>query len=162
MHRLEISMSTWPTRFKAIMIINGHLAHQWNQIGKIQNPKLCSPNHISVRDADWFKCNCQQLYFKADWSEIRFLSTVISFLCLCFHFAWKHDTFTCLTHTKKCSVANLQYQSYNLSFTSNWPAIFSPPFTNDQSGTLKLQSAFHKQLTSNVKATVHLSQMTDQ
>ena len=32
--------------------------------------KLCLPNHITVRDADWFKCHFRQLYFKADWSEI--------------------------------------------------------------------------------------------
>ena len=31
-------------------------------------------NHIPVRDAVWFKRHFRQLYFKADWSEIHFLS----------------------------------------------------------------------------------------
>ena len=39
-----------------------------------RNATLCLPNHIPVRDADWFKCHFRQLYFKADWSEIHFLS----------------------------------------------------------------------------------------
>ena len=62
--------------FKAIKIVDGHLAHQQNQISKIQNTKLCLFNHIPVRDADWFKCHFWQLYFKADWWEIHFLSTL--------------------------------------------------------------------------------------
>ena len=32
------------------------------------------PNHIPVHDADWFKYHFWQLYFKADWLEIHFLS----------------------------------------------------------------------------------------
>ena len=38
----------------------------------VRNTKLCLPNHIPVRDADEFKCHFWQ--FKADWSEIHFLS----------------------------------------------------------------------------------------
>ena len=76
-HRLEIRASSLRTHiFKAIEKVDGHLAHQRNQIGKVRNAKLCLANHIPVRDADWFKCHFRQLYFKADWSEIHFLSTL--------------------------------------------------------------------------------------
>ena len=86
MHRLEIHASSWCTHvFKPIKIVNGHLEHQQNQISKVQNTKLCLPNHIPVCDADWFKWKFRQLYFKADWSQIHFL---------CFHFSWKHVAFT--------------------------------------------------------------------
>ena len=78
MHRLEICASSWHTHiFKAIEIVNGHLAHQthqWKKTGKVQNTKLCLPNHICVHDTDWFKCHFWQLYFKADGSETFFLS----------------------------------------------------------------------------------------
>ena len=40
--------------------------------------KLCLPNHIPVRSADWFKCHFRQLYFKADWSEIHFYAFVFT------------------------------------------------------------------------------------
>ena len=72
--------------FNAIEIVDGHLAHQRNQIGKVQNAKLCLPNHIPVRDADWFTCHFRQLYFKTDWSEIHFLYT-LSFPFYAFVFA---------------------------------------------------------------------------
>ena len=42
----------------------------------VRNAKLCLSNHIPVRDADWFKCHFRQLYFRADWSQIHFLSTL--------------------------------------------------------------------------------------
>ena len=61
--------------FNAIEIVDGHLAHERNEIGKVGNAKLCLPNHILFRDADWFKCHFRQLYFKADSSEIHFLYT---------------------------------------------------------------------------------------
>ena len=52
--RLEIR-ALWRTHiFKAIKIVDGHLADQRNQIGKIRNAKLCLPNHIPVGDAEWF------------------------------------------------------------------------------------------------------------
>ena len=57
-----------------IKIVDGYLAHQRNKIGKVRNAKFCLPNHIPVRDADWFKRHFRQLYFKTDWSEIHFLS----------------------------------------------------------------------------------------
>ena len=57
-----------------IDIVDGYLAHQRNKIGKVQNAKLCLPNYIPVRDAEWFKCHFQQLYSKADWLGIHFLS----------------------------------------------------------------------------------------
>ena len=60
--------------FKAIETVDGYLAHQRNKIGKVRNAKLCLPNNIPVRDADWFKCHFRHLYFKADWSEMHFLS----------------------------------------------------------------------------------------
>jgi len=44
----------------------------------VRNAKLCLPNHIVVRGADWFKCHFWQLYFKADWLEIHFLSEDMS------------------------------------------------------------------------------------
>ena len=37
-----------------IEIVDGHLVRQRNQIGKVHNAKLSLPNHIAVRDADWF------------------------------------------------------------------------------------------------------------
>ena len=64
--------------FKVIEIVDGHLVHQWHQISKVWNAKLCLSNHIPVHDADWFKCHFQQLYFNADWLEIHFLSTPLS------------------------------------------------------------------------------------
>ena len=57
-----------------IKIVDGYLTHQRNKIGKVRNAKLCLPNHIPVREAVWFKRHFRQLYFKADWSEIHFLS----------------------------------------------------------------------------------------
>ena len=76
-HRLEIRASSWRTHIlKAIEIADGHLAHQRNKIGKVQNAEFCLPNQIPVRDADWFKYHFRQLYFKADWSEIHFLFTL--------------------------------------------------------------------------------------
>ena len=57
-----------------IEIVDCYLAHQRNKIGKVRNAKLCLPNHILVRDADWFKRHFRQLHFKADWSEIHYLS----------------------------------------------------------------------------------------
>ena len=53
--------------------------------------KLCFPNHVLIRDADWFKCHFGQLYFKADWSEIHFLSLPLFPLQLktcCFYLAY--------------------------------------------------------------------------
>ena len=47
---------------------------------------------------------------------------------------------------------------FHKQLTSN---IYSPPFTNDWPAMLKLQSAFHKPLTGYIKATVCLSQATD-
>ena len=61
--------------------------------------KLCLPNHIPVRNADWFKCHFWQLYFKADWSEINFLSMPLFSLWL------KTCRFTCFTRVKKRSAA---------------------------------------------------------
>ena len=60
-----------------------------------RNATLCLPNHIPVRDADWFKCHFRQLYFKADWSEIHFLSKL----------SLSSPLFTWFTRTKKCSAA---------------------------------------------------------
>ena len=57
-----------------IEIVDGHLVRQQNHISNVGNAKLSLPNHIPVRDSDWFKCHFWQLYFKADWSEIHFLS----------------------------------------------------------------------------------------
>ena len=57
-----------------IEIVDGYLTQQRNKIDKVRNAKLCFPNHIPVRDAVWFKHHFRQLYFKADWSEIHFLS----------------------------------------------------------------------------------------
>ena len=56
-----------------IETVNGHLAYQQNQIGKVGNAKL----PILVHDADWFICHFRQLYFKADGLEIHFLSTSV-------------------------------------------------------------------------------------
>ena len=76
-HRLEIRASSWHTHtFKTFETVSSHSAQQWNQIGKVQNAKFCLPNHIPVCNADWFNCCFQQLYFKADWSEIHFFSTL--------------------------------------------------------------------------------------
>ena len=61
--------------------------------------KLCLPNHIPVRSADWFKCHFWQLYFKADWSEIHFLSMPL------FSLWQKTCCFTSFTHVKKRSAA---------------------------------------------------------
>ena len=92
----EIHVSSWRTHIlKAIEIVHSHLAHQWNQIGKVQKAKLCLPNHIPVHDADWFKRHFRHLYFKADWSEILSLSRLLlPFYAFCFHFGWKHVAFT--------------------------------------------------------------------
>ena len=88
MHRFEF----WRTHiFKAIEKVDGHLAHQRNQIGKVRNAKLCLANHIPVRDADWFKCHFRQLYFKADWSQIHFLSK-LSFPFYAFVFTSAENT----------------------------------------------------------------------
>ena len=74
-HTLEIHESSWCTHiFKATDIVDGYLAHQRNKIGKVQNTKLCLPNYLPVRDAEWFKCHFQQLYSKADLLGIHFLS----------------------------------------------------------------------------------------
>ena len=40
----------------------------------VRNARLCLPTYIPGHGADWFKCHFRQLYFKADWSEIHFLS----------------------------------------------------------------------------------------
>ena len=78
-YTLEICESSWCTHiFKAIEIVDCHLAHHWYQISKVRNAKLCLSNHIPVHDADWFKCHFWQLYFKADRSEIHFLSMPLS------------------------------------------------------------------------------------
>ena len=98
MHHLDTHI------FKVIKIVDGHLAHQQNQISKIQNAKLCLFNHIPVRDADWFKCHFWQLYFKADWWEIHFLSTLsLPFYTFVFTSA-ERCCFYC-TCAKKCSAA---------------------------------------------------------
>ncbi len=77
--KLEIHASFWRTHiFKAIEIVDAHIARQRDQMGQmgnVRNAKICLPNHILVRDADWFKCHFRQLYFKAGWSEIHFLFT---------------------------------------------------------------------------------------
>ena len=56
-----------------LMLKLGHLAHK-TRLARYWYAK----HHIPVHDADWFKCNFWQLYFKADWSEIHFFS-VLSF-----------------------------------------------------------------------------------
>jgi len=57
-HRLEICASSWCIHiFKAIEVVDGYLGHQRNKISKVQNTKLCLPNHIPVRNADCFKCH---------------------------------------------------------------------------------------------------------
>ena len=75
--------------------------HQSNQISKVLNAKLCLPNHIPVRNADWFKCHFRQLYFEADWSKKSLpFYAVTSFQRFCFHFGRKHVAFTWLTCAK--------------------------------------------------------------
>ena len=56
--------------------------------------------------ADWFKCHVQQLYFKADWSEIHFLSTLsFPFYTFVFTSAENMSFFAWFTRAKKCSAA---------------------------------------------------------
>ena len=90
-----------------IEIVDCYLAHQRNKIGKVRNAKLCLPNHIPVRDANWFKRRFRQLYFKADWSEIHFLSKLsLPFYVSVFTSAEKNSLLPgWLTRAKKRSTA---------------------------------------------------------
>ena len=102
MYRLEIRVSSWHTHiFEASETVDSHLVQQWNQTGKVRNAKLCLPNHTPVHDADWFKSFLAVVF--QSWLVRNSLSfcAVISFLCLSFHFDWKHVTFTWFTRTKK-------------------------------------------------------------
>ena len=76
-HRLEICASSWHI-FQAIKRVDGHLVCQQNKIGKVQNLKknsACLTTFLSAKcNTDWFKCHFWQLYFKAYWSEVHFLS----------------------------------------------------------------------------------------
>ena len=100
MHRLEFCASSWCTHiFKAIKMVNNHLAYQWHHIGKFWNANsaflttFLSAMLIGLNVASG-SCILKLIGQK-----------FIFFLCLCFHFSWKHVVFTWLTHAKKRSAA---------------------------------------------------------
>ena len=76
MHCLKIRALSWGTHiFKAIESEQSFsTSMKPDQQGSER--KLCLPNHIPVHNADWFKCHFRQLYFKSDWLEIHFFSTL--------------------------------------------------------------------------------------
>jgi len=97
MHRFELILTQ--IREPCVILTPTHFRSNqdsWRSLsasvkpGKVWNAKLCLPNHIPVRNADWFKCHFWQLYFKADWSEIHFIST-LSFPFYAFVLTWAEN-----------------------------------------------------------------------
>ena len=87
--------------FKVIKIINNHLAHQRNQISKVLNAKLCSPNTFLLAMLIGLNVTSSSCILKLTGKKKSLpFYAVISFRCLCFHFSWKHVAFTRLTCAK--------------------------------------------------------------
>ena len=83
MHRLVIHATSWCMHtFKVIEIADGHLVHQQKLDWQSSERKTLLAWPHSCLQCWLLKCHFWQLYFKADWSKIHFLSMPLFLLWL--------------------------------------------------------------------------------
>ena len=92
MHRLVIHATSWCTHtFEVIEIADGHLVHQQKPDWQSSERKTLLAWPHSCLQCWLLKCHFWQLYFKADWSKIHFLSMPLFLLWLktcCFYLVY--------------------------------------------------------------------------
>ena len=76
MHSLKIHAPSWRTQIFKVTESQQSFSTSTKPDQQGLEHKLCLPNHIPVHNADWFKCHFRQSYFKSDWLEIHFFSTL--------------------------------------------------------------------------------------